>query len=301
MKEEQVQVKDQIKNLSHDKVGAVLVVGGGIGGMQASLDLANGGFKVYLVEETPAIGGRMAQLDKTFPTNDCSMCIISPKLVECGRHPNIENLTYSELVDVKGEPGNFRISVRKRARSIDESLCTGCGECINNCLVRNKVYLDVKVVEPLLPEEERMVVDEILNKHKESKSPLIPVLQDINSRFNYLPPPVLRYIAYKLNISLAHILRVATFYAFFSLEPRGRHMVSVCMGTACHVRGGERILERLEEELGIKPGQTTEDKKFSLEMVRCVGCCALSPVVRVDKRVYSRVRYNTVMDILMEY
>ncbi len=115
------------------KVGAVLVVGGGIGGIQASLDLADSGYKVYLLEESPAIGGRMAQLDKTFPTNDCSMCILSPKLVECGRHPNIELLTYSELLDIQGEPGDFKAKVLKRARSVNESLCTGCGTCQEKC------------------------------------------------------------------------------------------------------------------------------------------------------------------------
>jgi len=282
-------------------IGAVMVVGAGIGGIQSALDLANSGFKVYLVEEQPTIGGRMAQLDKTFPTNDCSMCIISPKLVECGGHPNIKNLTCSELVDLTGKPGNFTVSIKRRARSVDESLCTGCGECINHCLVRNRAYLDVKVIEPVLEEADRAAVDDILNKHAGNRSPLIPVLQDINSRLNYLPPPVLQYVSCKLHISLAHILRVATFYAFFSLEPRGKHMVSVCMGTACHVRGGERILEKLEDELGIKHGQTTENKTFTLEMVRCIGCCALSPVIRVDDRVYSRVRYNTVMDTLMKY
>ncbi len=293
-------------NVQQDKknsppVGAVMVVGAGIGGIQASLDLANSGFKVYLVEEKPTIGGRMAQLDKTVPTNDCSMCIISPKLVECGSHPNIENLTFSDLVDLKGTPGHFTVSIKRRARSVDESLCTGCGECTNNCLVRNRAYLDVEVVEPTLKEEEKLAVDEIINKHKENRSPLIPVLQDINSRFNYLPPPVLTYVSYKLNVSLAHILRVVTFYAFFSLEPRGKHMVSVCMGTACHVRGGERLLEKLEDELGVKAGQTTEDKKFTLEMVRCIGCFALAPVIKFTERVYSRVRYNTVMDNLMKY
>ena len=289
------------KEESH-KVGSVLVMGGGVGGIQASLDLAESGYYVYLVEESPAIGGVMAQLDKTFPTNDCSMCILSPKLVECGRHPNIENLTYSDLVDVKGEKGNFRVSIKKRARSVDESLCTGCGECANHCLVRNRAYIDsIKVTEPVLPGEEKTIVDEILNQHKGNKSPLITVLQDINRRFNYLPPPILTYISFKLSIPLAHILRVATFYAFFSLKPRGRHILSVCMGTACHVRGGERILEKLEDELGIKPSQTTDDKKFSLEMVRCIGCCALSPVIKIDERVYSRVKYNTVMDILMKH
>jgi NADH:ubiquinone oxidoreductase subunit E len=294
-------MKTENEQTGQKPVGAVMVVGAGIGGIQSALDLANSGFKVYLVEEEPTIGGRMAQLDKTFPTNDCSMCIISPKLVECGSHPNIENLTCSELVDLKGTPGHFTVSIKRRARSVDESLCTGCGECTNNCLVWNRAYLDVQVIEPTLAENDKLAVDEILARHKENRSPLIPVLQDINSRFNYLPPQILQYVSYKLNISLAHILRVATFYAFFSLEPRGKHMISVCMGTACHVRGGERVLEKLEEELGIKSGETTENKKFSLEMVRCVGCCALAPVIRVDERVYSRVRYNTVMDTLMKY
>lgn len=113
--------------------GAVLVVGGGIGGIQAALDLAEAGYYVYLVEKSPSIGGVMAQLDKTFPTNDCSICILSPKLVECGRHPNIKLLSYSELLDVKGEPGNFKVEVLKRARFVDESLCTGCGICLEKC------------------------------------------------------------------------------------------------------------------------------------------------------------------------
>ena len=114
-------------------MGAVLVVGGGIGGIQAALDLAESGYKVYLVEKSPAIGGVMAQLDKTFPTCDCSICILSPKLVECGRHPNIKLLTYSELLEVDGKPGNFKATVLKRARSVNESLCTGCGICQEKC------------------------------------------------------------------------------------------------------------------------------------------------------------------------
>ncbi len=114
-------------------VGAVMVVGGGIGGVQAALDLAEAGFRVYLVEKSPAIGGRMAQLDKTFPTNDCSMCILSPKLVECGRHPDVVLLTYSELLSLEGEPGRFVAKVLKRARHVREDLCTGCGTCMEKC------------------------------------------------------------------------------------------------------------------------------------------------------------------------
>ena len=125
----------------NENAGSVLVVGGGIAGIQSALDLAESGYYVYLLEPSPAIGGRMAQLDKTFPTNDCAMCIISPKLVECGKHRNIEIITYADLLKVEGEPGNFKVKIRKRARSVDDSLCTGCGSCWNNCPVRNKIYL----------------------------------------------------------------------------------------------------------------------------------------------------------------
>ncbi|MCK4307667.1 CoB--CoM heterodisulfide reductase iron-sulfur subunit A family protein [candidate division WOR-3 bacterium] len=126
---------------NNKKVGSVLVIGGGIAGIQSSLDLANSGYKVYLLESSPAIGGTMAQLDKTFPTNDCAMCIMAPKLVEAGRHPNIELLTYSELEGVEGNAGNFKVKIRKKARSVDSELCTGCGNCMTNCPVRNKIYL----------------------------------------------------------------------------------------------------------------------------------------------------------------
>ncbi|MCL6610712.1 MAG: FAD-dependent oxidoreductase [Peptococcaceae bacterium] len=119
-----------------DKVGAVLVLGSGIAGIQASLDLAESGYYVYLVEKKPAIGGVMPMLDKTFPTNDCSMCILSPKLVECGRHLNIETMTNSELVDLKGDPGNFTATILKKARYVDPEKCTGCGSCAEACPVK---------------------------------------------------------------------------------------------------------------------------------------------------------------------
>ncbi len=123
-----------------DKVrGSVLVVGGGIAGMQSALDLAESGQKVYLLENGPAIGGNMPRLDKTFPTNDCSMCILSPKIVECGRHLNIELITYADLESVTGSPGDFKVKIKKRARSINMDLCTGCGSCIENCPVSNQV------------------------------------------------------------------------------------------------------------------------------------------------------------------
>ncbi|MCJ7601192.1 MAG: CoB--CoM heterodisulfide reductase iron-sulfur subunit A family protein, partial [Desulfobulbaceae bacterium] len=113
--------------------GSVLVVGGGIAGVQAALDLANSGFLVHLIEKTTAIGGKMSQLDKTFPTNDCSACILSPKLVECGRHMNINLLTLSDLISLDGEPGNFRAVVRQRPRYVDPAKCIACGLCAEKC------------------------------------------------------------------------------------------------------------------------------------------------------------------------
>ena len=116
-------------------VGAALVVGGGIGGMQAALDLANGGIKVYLSERGAAIGGVMAQLDKTFPTNDCAMCTMAPRLVEIGRHKDIQILTLSEVESITGQAGNFTVRIKKQARYIDETKCTGCGACVTECPV----------------------------------------------------------------------------------------------------------------------------------------------------------------------
>jgi heterodisulfide reductase subunit A2 len=130
-------------NGSKPKIGAVMVVGGGISGMQAALDLANSGFKVYIVEENPSIGGRMAQLDKTFPTNDCSMCMISPKLIEVGKHLNIELLTYSKVESIDGEEGNLTVKVLKKARMVDMSKCTGCGTCQEKCPTKTDSEFDM--------------------------------------------------------------------------------------------------------------------------------------------------------------
>lgn len=117
---------------------SVLVVGGGIAGVQASLDLANMGFKVYLVEKSPSIGGRMSQLDKTFPTNDCAMCILAPKMIDASQHPNIELLPYSELEKVSGEAGDFKVKIKKKATYVDWDKCTGCGDCTQTELIDPK-------------------------------------------------------------------------------------------------------------------------------------------------------------------
>ena len=132
---EKEQIEKLCKSLADSHFGDVMVVGGGISGIQAALDLATAGFKVYLVEKSPTIGGKMAQLDKTFPTNDCSMCIESPKFIECDRHPNIEILTYTEVDNVEGEAGDFTVTLIKKPRYVIESKCTGCTVCVEYCPV----------------------------------------------------------------------------------------------------------------------------------------------------------------------
>jgi NADH:ubiquinone oxidoreductase subunit E len=284
------------------KVGAVLVVGGGVAGMQASLDLAEAGYKVYLVEKGPAIGGAMAQLDKTFPTNDCAMCTLAPRLVDCGKHPNIDKLTYAEVLEVEGEAGRFRARVLKKARSVDADKCTGCGECMESCLVRQRAYLEPAEPEPLdLAPEELAEVNRIIAGHRDEAGAVVPVLQDINARYNWLPPGAVGRVADALELPLARVLRIATFYNMFSLEPRGKHLIRVCLGTACHVKGAGRILERLERELDVHAGQTTRDMRFTLEAVRCLGCCGLAPVVTVNDDVYGKITSQRMVDVLERY
>jgi len=281
---------------------SVLVIGGGIAGIQASIDLANMGFQVYLVERSPSIGGRMAQLDKTFPTNDCAMCILAPKMIECSRHENIKVLTYSELAEVQGELGNFEVKVLKKPRYIDESKCTGCGDCVTNCVVRWKPQVrEVPSVRDRIKEEDLQIVDEIISKHKTEPGALMPILQGINTKYNYLPEDALRYVAEELNIPLSQIYTIATFYNSFSLTPRGRHLISVCLGTACHVRGGEKVLTTIQEKLGVGAGETTEDNKFTLEVVHCLGCCALGPVVVVDGEYHGKMSLAGIKKVLETY
>ena len=274
-----------------------LVVGGGIVGIQAALDIADTGSKVYLLEKEPSIGGRMAQLDKTFPTLDCSACILTPKTADVPRHPNIELLTYSEMEEVSGFVGNFKVKVRKKPRYIDIDKCTGCGLCAENCLVRNEVSLNNgkhKVMEQ--PE-----VGEILEKYQYKPELIISVLQDIQGQKNYLPQDSLEYVSEKMKIPLSKIYKLATFYKAFSLTPRGRHLVSVCLGTACHVRGAVRIKEEFERRLEIKAGETTKDLMFTLETVNCLGCCSLGPIVVVDGDYHGEMAVSKVDTLIQEH
>lgn len=287
--------------ISENKIGAVLIAGGGIGGIQASLDLADSGFKVYLVEKNPSIGGVMAQLDKTFPTNDCSMCILAPKLVAVSRHPNIELITNAEVEDLSGEAGNFVAIVKKKPRYVDENKCTGCGVCSENCPIRKAVYPVQEASSPPLSEEDLNKMQAIIKEHRDKTGKLMPVLQKMNREYNYLPPDMIRHVAKEFHIPLTSVFNIATFYNSFSLTPRGRHIVNICLGTSCYVRGGARILKTVAGELGIAAGETTGDLNFSIETVRCLGCCSISPVIMVDDKVYGKVESSQVKNILGMY
>jgi len=279
-----------------------LVVGAGIAGMQAALDIANSGYETLLVEKDPSIGGHMAQLSETFPTLDCSQCIMTPKMVEVAQNPLIKLHTYSELEEISGYVGNFKAKIKKKARSVDMEKCTGCGDCWTNCLVRNRPEIpEVPSIAPAIEKELLARLDEIIGKYEGGEGVEIPILEDINSEFNYLPKETLLYVAERLDIPVSKLYEIATFYNAFSLEPRGKYTINVCLGTACHVQGGARLLERVEEDLNIEAGQTTEDMNFSLETVRCLGCCGLAPVVTVGDDLYGKVRQVKIPTILKKY
>jgi len=145
------------------------------------------------------------------------------------------------------------------------------------------------------------VIDGILARHHYSGSMLISYLQDIQKELRYLPQDALRFVARRLNVPLPRVYGIATFYKSFSLRPRGEHIIQVCLGTACHVKGGTNIAERFERELGIKTGDTTYDDRFSLESVRCVGCCGLAPVFVIDGQFFGKMTQEKIPEVLERY
>src|SRR4030043_2014074 len=144
-------------------------------------------------------------------------------------------------------------------------------------------------------------IDKIIKKYGKKESAILAILQDIQTKEKYLPKEVLEQVSQKMRIPMADIFRIATFYNALSIKPRGRHKVDVCLGTACHVRGGNKIMDKLERDLGIPVGETTKDKRFTLESVRCVGCCSLGPVAVVDGEVFGRLTQDKMPSILKEF
>ena len=264
----------------------MMVVGGGIAGMQAALDIAASGRKVYLIEKDPTIGGHMLQFDKTFPTLDCAACIGTPKMVSVAQDPNIELYPYSEVKEVSGYIGNYKVAIRKKPRYINVDKCTGCGDCTRACVVQNVIRLPEKPPLPHMEADEAGALETALTLHQNRRGDLIAMLIEISETLGYLPRSVLTNLAYRLDIPLSEVYRVATFYAQFRFNPPGRHQIMVCQGTACHVRGSGLIMDAVARRLDIGPGETTTDLEFSLDRVACFGACALAPVVVVDNQVY---------------
>ena len=149
--------------------------------------------------------------------------------------------------------------------------------------------------------KEKAKVDEILAKFAGKKGALIPVLQEVQALYNYLPKDVLEYVAEKMKTPISQIYGLVTFYSQFHLNPRGRNIIRVCQGTACHVRGGKIILQEVEKQLGIKAGHTTEDLRFTLETIACVGACGLAPVMQVNEDTQGRLTTEKIAGILARY
>jgi NADH-quinone oxidoreductase subunit E len=144
-------------------------------------------------------------------------------------------------------------------------------------------------------------IAQIVAGYQGDKGAIIAILQDIQEKFSYLPREALVELSHSLGIPLSRVLSLATFYKAFSLKPKGRHPVHVCLGTACHVRGAQLVLEKFERELGIKSGETSADQAFSLESVRCVGCCGLAPVVTVGEEVHGKITPAKVTGLVKKY
>ena len=144
-------------------------------------------------------------------------------------------------------------------------------------------------------------IDQIIAKHDGEPSSLIQVLLEIQSEHHWLPMDVLKRVSRKLQVPMTQIQHIATFYKAFSLVPKGSHEIHICMGTACHVRGAQRVLDMVEDMTGIKPGETDLDLKFSLETVNCLGCCALGPVMEIDGKTHGKMTPAETADVLKNY
>ncbi|MBC8499803.1 MAG: NAD(P)H-dependent oxidoreductase subunit E [Candidatus Atribacteria bacterium] len=144
-------------------------------------------------------------------------------------------------------------------------------------------------------------LNEIIEKYRVEPGGIIPLLEEAQDLLGYLPINIQKQISDKTNIPLSSIFGIVTFYSFFTMTPRGKHTIRVCLGTACYVRGGKKITEIIEKEFEVRPGETTTDRRFTYEAVRCLGACGLAPVIVVDGEVYGRVKPSKVKEILEQY
>ena len=160
--------------------------------------------------------------------------------------------------------------------------------------------MEMKGLENTASHAEYNNIDAILEKHPSQKSSLIAILQDIENKYRYLPSWALQYVSEKLEVPLIQVFGVASFYDAFHLTPQGKHLIRVCLGTACYLKGSNRVLEALENELGVKDGETTPNLEYTIQSVRCLGACALAPVMIIDDRYYDKVTPLKVARILKQ-
>ena len=150
-------------------------------------------------------------------------------------------------------------------------------------------------------EEQWQSIDTVIQRYRNKPGALIPVLEEVQGITGYLPEPIQRRVASGLGLPLSQVYGVTTFYSFFTMKPRGKHQIRICLGTACHVRGAKRNIEHLTQALNVKPGECTEDRQFSLEVVRCLGACGLAPVMVVDEDTHKQVKEAKLDQILKNY
>jgi len=160
--------------------------------------------------------------------------------------------------------------------------------------------VDIDISKEFTPAQLKKV-DEIIAKYKNKPGALIPVLEETQMVLEFLPMPILKIIANGLDLPLSQVYGVVTFYSFFTMSPRGKYTVRVCLGTACYVRGGKALYENLKQELKVEEGETTEDRRFTLETVRCIGACGLGPVIFVNDNVHGRLKPAKVKEVLNKY
>lgn len=161
--------------------------------------------------------------------------------------------------------------------------------------------LDTCKCRDLSEEEKIKIIEDVIESYKDKEGSLIQILHMVQAIYGYLPIHIQQFIAQRLDKPLSEVSGVVSFYSFFSTQPKGRHTINVCLGTACYVRGGKKIVEKLQELLNVKVGGTTEDKAFSLQVMRCIGACGLAPAISIDGKVYKQVNTNKLKSILQEY
>jgi NADH-quinone oxidoreductase subunit E len=180
----------------------------------------------------------------------------------------------------------------------EESLCLNQEDVSGG--IQLDTSLDLSAVQAIITQK-AIKVEALIDSYSDKKEQLIALLQDVQAEFNYIPQDVIIKISQKLAIPLSQVFSVATFFQAFSLKPRGRHTITVCLGTACHVKGGQRLVDKIQRDFNLKPGETTGDERFTLETANCLGCCALGPVVVIDGKYESQVNPEKLDKILKKY